>query len=115
MLQDAEKWRERHGAQFEKSKYLLVHFTRNRNMKTKAEIAMPDITIKPTTETQYLGVIFDQELRFKAHLQYTVKKGTKFAMAMANIAKATWGAQFNYLRQLFIAVVAPRIDHAASI
>jgi hypothetical protein len=36
-------------------------------------------------------------------------------MAMANIAKATWGAQFTYLRQLFIAVVAPRIDYAAGI
>jgi hypothetical protein len=36
-------------------------------------------------------------------------------MAMANIAKATWGAQFTHLRQLFIAVVAPRIDYAAGI
>ena len=115
MLQKAEKWREKHGAQFEKSKYLLVHFTRNKNLETNAEIVMPDITITPTKEARYLGVIFDQELKYKAHLQYIVKKGTKFAMAIANIARATWGAQFTHLRRLFIAVVAPRIDYAAGI
>jgi hypothetical protein len=66
-----------------------VHFTRNKNLETNAEIVMPDITITPTKEARYLGVIFDQELKYKAHLQHIVKKGTKFAMAMANIAKAT--------------------------
>src|SRR5204862_7226621 len=30
LLTRAEKWRQRHGAQFEKSKYVLIHFTRNK-------------------------------------------------------------------------------------
>ena len=28
-LQEAEAWRRKHGAQFEESKYVLMHFTRN--------------------------------------------------------------------------------------
>ena|SRR5437762_3280752 len=46
-----------------------------------------------------LGVIFDKGLRFKQHLQYVAKKGAKFALALSGIAKATWGAQFQYLLQ----------------
>jgi hypothetical protein len=116
MLEEAETWRRKHGAQFEKSKYLLVHFHRNNNrVKDTSPITMADITIKPSSEARYLGVILDQKLRFHSHLQYITKKGTKFALAMSAVAKSTWGAEFKYVRQLFTAVVVPRTDYAASI
>ena len=60
-------------------------------------------------------MIFDQELRFKEHLQYIVKKGTKAAMALSSIAKNSWGAQYKYARQLFKAVIAACTDYAAVI
>ena len=31
MLTKAEKWKEDQGARFETSKYVLIHFTKNRN------------------------------------------------------------------------------------
>jgi hypothetical protein len=34
LLQGAEEWRRKHGAQFERSKYVLVHFTRNTRQST---------------------------------------------------------------------------------
>src|SRR6266496_6220407 len=37
------------------------------------------------------------------------------ALAMAGIAKGKWGPEFNHLRRLYTAVVAPRMDHAAAI
>ena len=36
MLENAEQWRPKHGAKFETTKYLLVHFTRRRTLKTSA-------------------------------------------------------------------------------
>ena len=68
MLKAAEEWRIKHGAQFEPSKYVLVHFTRNRNQATDAPVLAGSTTINPSREAKYLGVIFDQELRFKSHL-----------------------------------------------
>lgn len=56
--------------------------------------------------------IFDQELRFKSHLQYIVKKLTNAAMALSSIAKSTWEAPYMHVRQFFQAVVAPRTDYA---
>jgi hypothetical protein len=115
MLEQAEEWRQKHGAQFEKTKYILIHFTRNRNLSTDAAIEITGTTIEPSNDARYLGVIFDKKLQFKEHTQYAVKKGTKFALAMSSAAKATWGAEFKYTRQLFTAVIAPRTDYAASI
>jgi hypothetical protein len=68
---------------------MLVHFTR-KNVEThnpEVAIRISDTTIHPTTEARYLEVIFDQKLKFQAHINHAIKKGTKFALAMANIAK----------------------------
>ena len=67
-------------------------------METKASVTINGVTIKPSNEAKYLGVIFDQELRFKSHLQHVVKKGTNAAMALSSIAKSTWGAPYTYVR-----------------
>ena len=95
-LEKAEIWRRRHGAKFEVTKYLLVHFTKNNRMSTEANITMSDgVTISASPEARYLGVIFNQKLNFKSHLQLAIKKGTKFALAMTRIMKSTWGAHYS--------------------
>jgi len=68
VLKKAEEWRKKHGVQFETSKYVLVHFTRNSRQPTKASITINNVTISPSDEARYLGVIFDKQLRFKSHL-----------------------------------------------
>ncbi len=74
LLREAEEWRKKHGVQFEMSKYILVHFTRNYNQATNAAITIGKVIIEPSNEAKYLGVIFDEELRFKTHLQYITKR-----------------------------------------
>src|SRR5947207_4436730 len=115
MLKEAEKWRTRHGAQFEQSKYILVHFTRNYRKSTEAALTIEGTKIEPTDEAKYLGVIFDKGLRYKAHQQYAVKKGTAAALALGSIGKANWGAPCTQIRQLFQTTVAARLDYAAII
>jgi hypothetical protein len=63
-------------------------------------------------ERQIPGGYFDKELRFKAHQQYAVKMGTAAALALASIRKSTCGAPYKYIRQLFQATVATRLDYA---
>src|SRR5436309_5046238 len=36
-------------------------------------------------------------------------------MALSSIAKCNWGAPFKHVRQLFLSVIAPRMDYAAAI
>jgi len=115
LLEKAEIWRNRHGAQFEQSKYVLIHFTRNCHKATAASVTINGTKITPSNEAKYLGVILDKQLRFKGHLQHAVKKGTKVALGLNSIGKATWGAPYKYIRQLFQSIVASRLDYAAAI
>jgi ribonuclease HI len=115
LLSQAENWRRKHGAQFEKTKYVLIHFTRNRNIDTKAAIRIEGTLIPPSNEGKYLGVIFDQHLKFESQTNQAVKKGTRFGLAIGRIARAKWGAPLQYLRRLFTAVAAARMDYAAII
>jgi hypothetical protein len=48
MLEQAEEWRQKHGAQFEKTKYILIHFMRNKNLSTNAAIEITGTTISPS-------------------------------------------------------------------
>jgi hypothetical protein len=64
---------------------------------------------------KYLGVIFDQKMLFHSHLQYIIKKETNVMKTLFSIAKRSRGASYKYIRQLFQAIIVPRIDYAASI
>ena len=115
ILSKSEDWKHKHGAQFEPNKYMLIHFTRNTRHDVSAAIQLNDTTISPTEEARYLGVIFDQKLKFHAHLAHATKKGTKFALALSSIARITWGTPFKYVRRLYTAVIRPRIQYGAAI
>ena len=115
LLIKAEKWRQRHGAQFEQSKYVLIHFTRITSAQMEASVKIAGATIYPSSEAKYLGVIFDRKLKFHSHVKQIMAKRTKYALAIAGIAKSKWGSEFKYLRCLFMAVAAPRMDYAAII
>ena len=58
-------------------------------MSIDAAIKIIGTTIKLSNNARYLGVIFDKKLQFKEYTQYTVKKETKFALAISSAAKAT--------------------------
>ena len=115
ILTGAEQWWRQHGAQFEKSKYVLIHFTRTRSTQVEASITIDGTTIYPSTEAKYLGVTFDQKLKFRSHLDQIAAKGAKYALTITGIARSKWGAKFEHLRRLFIAVAAPRMDYTAII
>src|SRR5437667_8834160 len=115
LLVKSEQWRQQHGAQFEKSKYVLIHFTRNSSVKMEASVTISGTKIEPSEEAKYLGVTFDQKLKFHSHVKQVVAKVTKYTLAIAGIAKSRWGPELNYLTRLFTAVAAPRMDYSSII
>jgi uncharacterized protein YrrD len=114
MLQEAEAWRKKHVAQFETSKSVLVHYTRNRQQATKASVKIGKATINPSNKAKYLGVILDQDFRFKTHMQQVIKRGMTAAMALSSIVKSRWGTHYQYA-QLFKATIATGTDYAPCI
>lgn len=56
-----------------------------------------------------------QQSTYRMHIQTLIRKGTAATLAMRGAVKSTWGPDFKYICQLFIAVIAPIIDDAAII
>jgi len=117
MLIEAERWREKHGARFEGSKYVLVQFTKAHMLtpEDEAQVRIGDTTIKHAEEAKYLGVMFDRKLSFHQHIQRAAKKGTQFALAISRISNCTWGPPYHQIRTLFASVTSPRMDYAATV
>lgn len=71
----AEEWEATSGATFEAEKTMLIHFTRNEQRWSDQPIVIKGREVHPKTEVKILGVVFDQELRFKAHAGRIAKRG----------------------------------------
>jgi hypothetical protein len=72
---------------------------------------MQGTTIQPTATAKLLGVVFDQELRWKQHVQQAIKRATKVNIAMGGLRHLR-PAQ---MRQLYQACVTPVMDYASTV
>jgi hypothetical protein len=106
-----EAWARRTGSCFAAEKTELIHLTRKKKELGKGEITMNGKTIKASSTAKLLGVIFDQELRWKQHVQQAVKTATTTALAMGGVRHL----RPTQMRQLYQACVTPRLDYASTI
>ena len=116
MVKEAERWREKHRARFETSKYVLVHFTKAMlNTINTAHIRVGETMIKPANQAKYLGIVFNHKLSFQQQIQHAAKKGTQFALTISRITICTQGPVYQQTCTLFTSVTEPRMYYAAII
>ncbi|KAF8478834.1 hypothetical protein JB92DRAFT_3279219, partial [Gautieria morchelliformis] len=72
-------------------------------------------TIEPTTTHKFLGVLLDQELRFKDHTNYVLAKGERFINQYRRLEKPSKGTTAKHMRRYYLAVAVPRMLYAADI
>jgi ribonuclease HI len=107
-----EKWAQCTGSRFAAGKTELIHFTKKKTEQSNATtIIMNNREIKPSQSVKLLGVICDQELRWRAHVQRTVKRATVASLAI-NRLRYLRPAQ---MRQLYQACVVPKMDYASTV
>ena len=92
------EWCTAHNSPLEYSKLALIDFAHCQSQKSRPILQLPQREVKPVTHTKYLGVIFDQNLNWKAQQAHAVKKGTNWAAQIRRIAKQTWGITPKYAR-----------------
>jgi len=72
---------------------------------------MHDLEIYPTENVKLLGVIFDQHLKWRAHVQRAVKRATSASLAIGRLRQLR-PAQ---MRQLYQACVVLRMEYASTV
>lgn len=69
------------------------------------------MVIKPSDRAKLLGVIFDQEMRWKEHVQQAVKRATQVNIALGGLRHL----RPEQMRQLFQACVTPIVNYASTV
>jgi hypothetical protein len=97
----AQEWARDHDCTFAPDKFGLMGFTRKREKdptmaKKTRPLPRPTVrigqhVIQPTTSHKFLGVLIDQELRFKEHANYALQKGNKWMGRYRRLAKVSKG------------------------
>jgi ribonuclease HI len=77
----------------------------------RGQVVVDGKTIEPSPTAKLLGVIFDQELRWKEHVQQAIKRATKVSIALAGLRHL----RPEQMRQLYRACVTPVVDYASTV
>jgi hypothetical protein len=110
----AFEWSAAHNSKFEVTKFALIDFSRNKNI-ARPPIRLRQTVITPTTSHKFLGVIFDQELRWKLQVEHAVAKASRWVSLFKRIARNRSGLSSPLLRRLYKAVAIPKITYAADV
>jgi ribonuclease HI len=106
-----ERWAKQTGACFEPSKTDLIHFSRDKTQHCPATLTMSNHEVKPKETTKLLGVVFNQELRWKPHVQRAIYRATKTCLAIGRL----YHLRPKQMRQLYQACVIPQMDYASTV
>ena len=77
----------------------------------KGEIAMNGKVIQSSCTAKLLRVVFDQEMRWKEHVQQAVRRATKVNVALSGVRHL----RPEQTRQLYQACVAPVVNYASTV
>ncbi|EKV16381.1 hypothetical protein PDIG_09110 [Penicillium digitatum PHI26] len=106
-----EEWARRTGSCFAAEKTELIHLTRKKGEHREGQIIFDGTDVKPSPTAKLLGVVFDQQLRWKEHVQQVIKRATKTAIALSGLRLL----RPEQMRQLYQACVAPIVDYASTV
>ena len=114
-LNKVEKWAEENGFKFSKTKTVCMHFWNKRKLHPDPTLTIYDSQIPVVSQTKFLGVIFDNKLNFKAHINYISQKCEKAMNLLKVVSKMDWGADRNVLVRLYRAFVHSRMEYGCAV
>lgn len=102
---------------FNASKTQAVIFKPNNklNVINTPVIQMNNITINISNKLKYLGIIFDEYLRFDSHVDYVVNKAKKTLNYLSIHTRNTFGSTPEIIRQLVNSLIYPIITYGSII
>ncbi|GFR01582.1 RNase H domain-containing protein [Trichonephila clavata] len=107
------KWAEQNGFVFSTEKTVSVVFSRKRGVFPNPELFIGRSLIKVVKEFEFLGLIFDQSLRFHRHLKDLKIRSTKALNILKVLANTRWGADRTSLLRLYRALIRSKLDYGS--
>ena len=73
-------------------------------------IQLNGVYIEPSKSSKFLGITFDQELRWHEQAKSALAKATKWMLIYWRLAKQASGINTKLMRWLYLAVAVPKLD-----
>src|SRR6266481_7662636 len=81
----------------------------------RPSLMLGDTTVMPDTSHKFLGVLLDQELRWREQAERVVVRATKWSLSARRLARPAMGISPWLMRQLYQAVALPCFTYAADV
>jgi len=114
-LNRIQQWADENGFRFSRTKTVCMHFCNKRSLHLDPELKLNNIPIPVVEQTKFLGVIFDNKLNYKAHIDYLRKKCQNSLNLLKVVSRMDWGADRTVMLRLYRALVRSKLDYACVI
>jgi len=88
---------------------------RRRTERKEIEIYVNSKTVKQVNSIKYLGIIFDNKITFRDHINYTEEKCIKLIFSLSKSAKITWGLRHETLKTIYTGGILPLLLYGAPV
>lgn len=116
-LNRISRWSKNNGFKFSQTKTSVVHFCRSKCKRACGQAAQelklePNLQPLPTSNNaRYLGLIFDQHLKWDLHIRDLKKRCKQSLNIMKTIAHVKWGADRAVLLRFYHAIIQSKLDY----
>src|ERR1700678_879 len=120
------KWSQTHFSIYKHTKFVAISFTRKKAIdpnnprktikQTPIKIQLEEhLIVKTGPSHKFLGVILNDELRYKQHADYALAKGTEWEARIRSIARMARGAKGSFIKRLYHSVGLAKMLYAADV
>ena len=89
-INKTQEWTMKHGFTFSTDKTVAMVFHNKRGLQQEPSLKIGNINMLP--EKKFLGLIYDQKLNWRAHVEYIRRKGIKALDILKVLSHSSWGA-----------------------
>ena len=108
-------WTTKTGFKISLEKTVAVHFHRKRGLQNEPELSIKDHLISFENKAKFLGMVFDQRLYWKEHIDYLRAKCLKSLNLLKCLSKLSWGASRSSLLHIYRATTRSKLDYGCQI
>ena len=119
------QWSEEHNSRFKVTKSAILHLTRRTILDPDAEdrripperppLILEGKTVWEVECHKYLGIQIDSQLRWKEQAQWVIANATKWILQYRRLTRISTGVGTKLMRQLYLAVVLPKMTYGLDI
>ena len=112
-INNVYKWGRDHG--FKVTVQAAMQFHRRRGLQQELALTINNNRILFVNEHKFLGLIFDQRLKWHAHIKYLKTACTKTMAILKVLSHSKWGADRISMLRLYRALIRSKLDYGCQI